>query len=170
MRGYPDRQGPVRHTTPFTPVRRVEQEDQKGCFLACLAMAEGVEYKDIVKRLSEDDMHYVRQNGLTGLVMKDVLKKLGWIEYYNYRWIPGFTGGMSFYVIPWSFDRPAIFQIDSINFEGEQHLVYWDGRTLFDPSPLKQATLLEIGTKGVNNAFLISPWLREDLKKVREVP
>jgi len=39
--------------------------------------------------------------------------------------------------------RRALIQVPSLNFGGEQHVVYWDGSSLFDPSTKNQYDKLE---------------------------
>lgn len=138
----------------------VEQQEGLDCFVACAAMAEGTTYEDIAARLGKEKMDVIKELGTYGRLLDSCLDTLGWVRDVDYRAARGFTGHYSFQTLYWLFERPAILQVESINFENESHLVYWDGKKILDPSKLKKYTTEDL-SKGCQNAWLFRPNFRD---------
>ncbi len=44
---------------------------------------------------------------------------------------------MNSFGAPLLWGRRALVQVKSKNYEGQSHMVFWNGRKVFDPSPLR---------------------------------
>ena len=113
--------------------KRIVQEDFFGCAVACLAMAVGVDYKTMRKEVGRywAAVHpFDRYDGLDHKDEEIILYIFGY-RLLGARAIKGrdlrsYVGNL-----------PAILTVPSLNVMEHFHAVYWDGKKVHDPSPLK---------------------------------
>lgn len=129
----------------------VQQRHQNDCFLCCLAMACATTYEAASEKWGDDFVSRIGRDGLYGKSDIDTaFAALGLQRDVHFRayLCPGAfaTGelGAEFAVVPTTaklkqliWGRRALVQVKSKNFEGKSHMLYWDGRAVFDPSRLK---------------------------------
>jgi len=131
--------------------QRYEGDKQrKDCFLCSAAMAAGVDYDTAWSRL-EDDLRQAlgpSGRGPQGDQCDRILKHLGFDrvmvparrgpptdepgDFWVLFMLPEYATHGFLRNILWG--RRALIQVPSKNYAGEHHIVYWDGRALFDPS------------------------------------
>jgi hypothetical protein len=121
----------------------VTQRHNHDCFLCCLAMALELPYEEIVRRLPADRAARMQQTGADSADMREVPELLGFKLGYSACWllIAGRTVEQrdakvrAYKATLWG--RRAIVQVESINYPGDAHLVFWDGHELHDPTTKK---------------------------------
>jgi len=106
----------------------IKQKDENGCGIACLAMWLGMEYEEVRDQYFDDGRFEDR--GLTDWDMWRVFS-FHHVPIKKWRWkgIEELQG--------WK----AILGVESLNYPGAYHYVYWDGEELHDPSPGKTYTV-----------------------------
>lgn len=110
----------------------VSQRRTYDCVLACLAMATGKNYEDLWPQEfcdAVEDAKGTSKNGLhdRALELAGLERGKDYISVYCGGFQPGLLRQML-----WG--RRACIQVPSLNHEGAQHFVYWDGFQLHDPS------------------------------------
>jgi hypothetical protein len=123
---------------------------RKDCFLCSAAMAAGLEYDAAWERLSDDLRACLApdQRGPQGDQCDQILSRLGFErvrvgartgdpssapgDYFVLFMMPEYATTGFLRNILWG--RRALVQVPSKNYPGEQHIIYWDGRELHDPS------------------------------------
>lgn len=114
----------------------IKQRAEKDCFLCCLAMAIGVTYEEMQRRLGTKFVEHVCKSGLVG--RRDIERAfggMGLIDQLHYRVLfilPEYASTGFIRNILWG--RRACFQVRSKNYAGEHHIVFWNGEMLHDPS------------------------------------
>lgn len=128
----------------------IKQRYEQDCFLCCLAMAAGLPYDEALAKWGAEFVEHVSQNGLVGRIhIERAFSAIGLVRDDNYRTVIGIIPGNSdsqtaptFRDVLWG--RRACVQVPSKNYAGRYHIVFWDGRELHDPSPLKTYTWSEV--------------------------
>jgi len=123
-------------------VELVRQRCLTDCGVCCLAMASGRPYEDVLAAIGDA---YDPEKGMryTG----DALKRLG----FAYTFENGEAVGdivvrrRGFEISPEYFramawGRRALLSVPSLNRENAWHMIYWDGRHVFDPSTARTYT------------------------------
>lgn len=132
----------------------VQQRAKNDCFLCCLIMAVGTSYEFAITLWGEEFVAKVSADGLYG--RPDIDRAFGEMGMHRDVDFKSFLGQASlepavheFAAAPghmkallWG--RRALVQVKSKNYEGQSHIVYWDGVELFDPSPLQTYTWDEV--------------------------
>jgi hypothetical protein len=130
---------------------RIQQQNYKGCAIACLAMAAGVSYDEMF-RVVEVYFDAIRpRDGYDGMNDEDERQIL---LHFGFRMMPvrRFGDGLRAYVG----NNPAILCVPSINMPTYNHAVFWTGRELHDPSPYKKYSA-EAAWKVAIYANIITP-------------
>lgn len=116
-----------------------QKPEAKDCFLACMAMACGLTYEDVADRFGEGLTKQVQERGLYGREnIATAFASLDIADEVDYQLL--YCGkGMdlppsSQFVREMLWQRKAIIQVKSKNVPNGMHMVYWDGKQLFDPS------------------------------------
>lgn len=141
----------VAQPTPEPIKQRFDGDDQrKDCFLCSAAMAAGVSYDEAWNAL-DDDLRACfapEAKGPMGDQCDKVLSALGFErvrvgartgdpasapgDYFVLFMLPEYATSGFLRNVLWG--RRALLQVPSKNYAGEQHIIYWDGRELHDPS------------------------------------
>lgn len=119
----------------------IKQRTARDCFLCCAAMLAGISYDELVRKVSEETIKRIQERGTYSDDIYEVFKKLGLQWGFHYTTISHPNDKESAdYVSPSAarrllWGRKAMIQAKSITgkFEGEFHMLYWDGRNLHDP-------------------------------------
>lgn len=125
-------------------------EQRKDCFLCSAAMAAGITYEQAWDAL-DDTLRACfgpKGRGPMGDQCDKILSKLGFErvrvgartgdpssapgDYFVLFMLPEYATSGFLRNVLWG--RRALLQVPSKNYPGEQHIIYWDGRELFDPS------------------------------------
>lgn len=119
--------------------RLIQQEDDYGCAIACLAMAAEMSYADMRREVQEYWETFRPLEKYKGLGFDDdaiILYKLG------YRMFPiRRPQDMKPLTIKKFIGRArALVTVPSINVPGLYHALFWDGEYMHDPSKLKTYT------------------------------
>jgi len=126
-------------------MKRVVQKDTWSCFACVAAMITGQEVENVFDFVGHDGSGYSEESTHPD-------KRIGfdWVEIIKYLIEYRFTvGTWSLFDPPFNLhgydkiqfeidisDCPAILEVPSDRLGGEcTHVVYWDGKNLFDPSP-----------------------------------
>lgn len=137
-----------------TPMKAAEptirQRHEQDCFLCCIAMAIGMSYERAALRWGDELVNHVANSGLVG--SKNIEKAFGSVglqrdrDYTTvYAQIPGHAAWETAAEIKkFLWGRRACIQVESKNYRGRFHIIYWDGKELHDPSPLKTYTWHEV--------------------------
>lgn len=140
----------------LTPIKQRFDGDlqRKDCFLCCAAMAAGMEYDHAWSRLDDTLLACFASDGRgpMGEQCDHVLARLGFErvrvgartgdptaalgDYFVLFMLPEYATTVFLRNMLWG--RRALVQVPSKNYPGEQHIIYWDGRTLHDPSNKRQ--------------------------------
>lgn len=119
---------------------------RKDCFLCCAAMAAGKSYDDSWGALTDDLREVMHVRGPKDKECAEVLRLLGLGEairdYTILFRLPEF--GTVGFMRNMLWGRRAMIQVPSKNYDGEMHIVYWDGRELHDPSNLRLYAWIEV--------------------------
>lgn len=115
-------------------------KQRKDCFLCCAAMALGLTYDEAWRRAGDLQPVFLSDGkGPRDKQCDLLLLRLGGLErnvdYHVLFMMPEYATPGFLRNILWG--RRALAQVPSKNFAGEQHIVYWDGRGLHDPSNLR---------------------------------
>jgi hypothetical protein len=133
----------------------VKQRSERDCYLCCVAMAVNVPYENICTDLTRAELSEMSIRGTVGDLIDRVWAIVGMRRDLDFR--SGFYGHLSTLdpkygpstIRDFLWGRRALIQVPSLNFEGEMHIVYWDGFSLFDPSTkLKYEKLEELPMTG----------------------
>lgn len=114
----------------------IKQRFDKDCALCCLAMILGISYEEAYE--AQGDLgDLLRTRGPYGKEFVNLFANLGLvpdIEYKTLFLLPEYCNDTFLQNALWG--RPALIEVRSKNYgkSGEKHIVYWDGRELFDPS------------------------------------
>lgn len=116
----------------------VQQRTNTDCVICCLAMLTARRYEDV--RQAVGDV-YCPERGLRD--EGAALERLGFSSAFKNGHAVGdfvcrYRGPLSpefFREFAWK--RRALLSVPSLNFEGQWHMVYFDGTDVFDPSSLK---------------------------------
>jgi ABC-type bacteriocin/lantibiotic exporter with double-glycine peptidase domain len=109
----------------------VKQKGESDCVLASLAMATGRPYSSLFKPAFRKKIEAA--NGCYDSTLKEALKMAGFVEGKNALSI--WTQDLDKkYVQALIWKRKALIQVVSLNYAGGEHMIYWDGKELFDPS------------------------------------
>lgn len=110
-----------------------KQRSRYDCILACIAMVAQKPYEDLwsPEILATCD----EKKGVYGERVDEAFKVAGFERNVDYWLVPI----PDFVVTSWFLKgllkgRRAVLQVPSINNEGAQHALYWDGETITDPS------------------------------------
>lgn len=124
----------------------IKQRADRDCFLCCLAMAIGVTYTEVNRRLGAHFIAHVCANGLVGSKDLDTaFGGLGLMPELHYKVLfilPEYVATGFLRNVLWG--RRACIQVRSKNYAGEHHIVYWDGEALHDPSNKNTYKWLEV--------------------------
>lgn len=124
-------------------MRTLKQLRDYDCAYACMMMLVGMPYTtETAKNMwGVTALHLTDENkGLHGTNFFKALDRVGLP--YKYTMMSPQFGSLSFLrFMLWG--RRALLQVNSKNVQGVQHLVYWDGQKLRDPSNLICYTSLE---------------------------
>lgn len=117
----------------------VRQREKSDCVIACLAMLTSRDYDDVKSAVGD---LYTPDVGVRPEY--EALKRLGFVEEMD---LPKIEGDFKCYHCPYPISaiffrqllwgRKCLLSVPSLNIEGQWHMVYYDGRTVFDPSPKK---------------------------------
>ncbi len=118
----------------------VEQREKSDCAICCIAMATGLSYEEVMAAAGD-----AYQPGKGTNREYEILQRLG----YKYTFERGEPVGdivarhRDWCISPEFFrsmlwGRRALVSVPSVNFAGGHHMVYWDGRRIWDPSRLKR--------------------------------
>jgi hypothetical protein len=116
----------------------VQQRNLTDCVICSLAMATDLSYETVLEKVG--DLYDIKE----GLRYESkALNRLGFSnEYENGQSIGDFTTYYrGFYISPEFFlstawGRRALLSVPSLNFAGKWHMLYVDGRKVYDPSTL----------------------------------
>lgn len=112
----------------------VKQKDDYDCALCAFTMAAGNNYDAIREKLGPEFIADVQtRKGSYGEHLQRILEVNGF-DYW--KLIPLYVTDEIRRTKQWIWGRRAVLQVPSLNHEGRQHLVYWDGVRLYDPSNL----------------------------------
>jgi hypothetical protein len=118
----------------------VKQRADKDCYLCGLCMALGISYERMTELIGADFVAELQNNGTFGTNVVKLHRLLGLIQGVNiqtiYRHAPtstGHRGSSLHFTLQSLWGRRALLQVRSLNYDSD-HLVYWDGQTLYDPS------------------------------------
>ena len=124
---------------------------RKDCFLCCAVMAAGADYDAIWSLLDDQVRTAISTTGAFGNHCNHILELLKFErmqvgartgnptdepgDYYVLFILPEYATTGFLRNMLWG--RRALIQVPSKNYKGEQHIIYWDGAALFDPSNLR---------------------------------
>jgi hypothetical protein len=117
-----------------------KQKHASDCALACLAMISG---KDYDKIFSKKLIKAIEKAGTaTGDNLDSAYVAAGYIKDKTYKVIYTAQDNVNT-VQTMIWKRKALLQVDSLNYEGGMHLIYWNGEELIDPSNLQTYKFLK---------------------------
>lgn len=107
----------------------IKQRTGNDCALAAIAMAAGCTSWD--QLWSDEDLVPIKDRGVGDLTLW--LARAGYQRNVHYKGI--YVHGLSYHedLVGLLWRRRALLSVHSLNNEGN-HMVYWDGQELFDPS------------------------------------
>jgi hypothetical protein len=113
----------------------IEQRTDSDCVFVCVAMAFGLSYEQLQEKCGAAFMLLMEGKGCDDRMQRALLTAAGKkegddyvIRHFGLNWCSlGFAKNML-----WG--RRAIVTVRSKNFDDSQHVVYWDGKAMFDPS------------------------------------
>lgn len=148
------RQSPAETVSHKVKQRFDDGQQRKDCFLCSAAMAAGVDYDTAWAALDDTLRTCLGPSGKgpIGDQCDQILTRLGLDrvrvgartgdpsaaagDYYVLFMMPEYATSGFLRNVLWG--RRALLQVPSKNYAGEQHIVYWDGRALHDPSNLRE--------------------------------
>lgn len=109
----------------------ITQVSSSDCALASMAMAAG--HTHLFQVWTQEDVDtLVKNRGMSD--EEPYMKRLGWNRRIHYRTVYTYGERMDNYkTMLWL--RPALLSVHSLNIDGSNHMVYWDGEKVWDPSP-----------------------------------
>lgn len=122
----------------------VQQRSATDCVICCLAMLTGLSWDDVMAAVCD---LYRPDEGIRN--EHEALKRLGYDSAYeNGHPVGDFVVRNRGIFAPEAFrnfawGRRALLSVPSLNIAGGLHMVYYDGATVFDPSPLKSYNRFE---------------------------
>lgn len=116
----------------------VKQITPSDCFAACVAMALGMRYSVLRRKMGRALWDKIRKHGTGFQDTKALLAKCG-LHYEHDYWVyfPSNHLVQTHFLRVLLNGRRAIVSVNSKNNRDGQHAIYWDGARLFDPSPRK---------------------------------
>jgi len=109
----------------------VKQKGESDCVLASLAMVTGRPYSSMFKPAFRAKIEAER--GCCNDLFKQAMKLAGLVEGENVKCVYTQNLDKSFIqALVWK--RKAMIQVTSLNIAKGEHMIYWDGQELFDPS------------------------------------
>lgn len=110
----------------------VKQRTNCDCALAVLSMASGREYDDLYD--AEFCARIEAAKTCTGDDLIEAYRRAGFEKGKNLREIYVGQGQSMPVVRQMIWGRKAMIQVPSLNYEGVEHFIYWNGREILDPS------------------------------------
>lgn len=130
---------------------RIVQKSGNDCVLAALAMAAGK--KSWEEAWTEVDLQEVIKSKGVGDI-DPWMQRLGYEHRKDY--ITVYVHGDSMEMVQrFLWKRRALLSVHSLNIKGGNHMVYWDGDIIHDPSP--ERTYLHIESCIINRAIIFTP-------------
>lgn len=130
---------------------RIVQKSGNDCVLAALAMAAGK--KSWEEAWTEVDLQEVIKTKGVGDI-DPWMHRLGYEHRKDY--ITVYVHGDSMEMVQkFLWKRRALLSVHSLNIKGGNHMVYWDGDIIHDPSP--ERTYLHIESCIINRAIIFTP-------------
>lgn len=133
----------------------IQQRGNHDCSLASIAMALG--YSEWEACWTDVDLEEVVAsrgvNDIEPWLLKKGLKRLEhWIEVHTY-------GDRNHHVAAMLWHRPALVSIASLNERHGGHMVYWDGRTVWDPQSGREGRLALkfLESASISRVVLLNP-------------
>lgn len=132
----------------------VKQRSEFDCVLACLAMASEKDYDSI---FDEDFRQRIEiSRTCSGDNLDEAIARAGFIKSETVKCV--YVLNTNIHIIrQMLWKRKAMLQVDSLNYESGQHMVYWDGNELHDPSNKLSYTWL-------THLHPVYVWIFEELK------
>lgn len=109
----------------------VKQRATYDCVLAVLAMASGKPYEEMFDPAFCQIVEQATK--CSGDNLDEAYKRAGFINGEN-MWIVYFGNNEPRLARQMLMGRRAMIQVPSLNHEGAEHMIYWDGRQILDPS------------------------------------
>ena len=121
------------------------QRIDRDCYICCVAMATSKTYEEVSWFLTEFEWEVIEKRGTYGDTLDRLWKAVGYTKGEDFVsiFVSEYELHSTSQLMPkmlWG--RRALLQVKSLNFEGESHMVYWDGHTLHDPSNKRQYSSL----------------------------
>lgn len=111
----------------------IKQRMRTDCAICTIAMAIGRPYEDVMTAALQSDAWHP-EKGMRAEYK--VLERLGFKQMANFRVMH--RGPLApEYFLHFSWGRPSILAVPSLNLEGMFHSVYWTGSDLLDPCTSK---------------------------------
>lgn len=128
----------------------IKQITPHDCWPTCLAMALGITHAKMRATIGKTLWQEVKKNGSQYDVKKKMLAKFNLHQNHDY-WVlfPSSNHVASYFLRNILAGRRAIISVMSKNVRDGHHAIYWDGSTLFDPSPRNVYTWEEVEAHGV---------------------
>jgi hypothetical protein len=112
-------------------IKVVKQRAVSDCVLACLAMASGKDYTTIFSKKLIKSIE--KAGGAHGDTLDQAYSAAGYVKDKTYTDVYTAQANVStIKALIWK--RKAMLQVDSLNFDGGMHLIFWDGDKIIDPS------------------------------------
>ena len=110
----------------------VQQRTQYDCALACLAMVSGKPYDELWD--AEFCERIEKATTCTDEDLVEAYRRAGFERDKNMRSVYVGQNVNPIIVRALIWGRRAMIQVPSLNHEGSEHFVFWDGRRILDPS------------------------------------
>lgn len=107
-----------------------KQRGKYDCLLACLSMATDREYESLWPVSFCEEIETAKGTYNDNIAIAFSFANLPYKSIYT-----GMLPKNGIYAFLWK--RRAILQVPSLNYEDAQHMVYWDGENIKDPSNLQ---------------------------------
>jgi hypothetical protein len=104
----------------------IRQRNENDCTLAAIAMSINVPYETV---WTPEDVEKVVKDQGTGDIEPWMTKASYTREDYHTVYIYAATET----IVPLLWERRALISIASLNNENSNHMIYWDGKSVFDP-------------------------------------
>lgn len=118
--------------------KMIKQRGTTDCSVATVAMAADVPYETVLEKTPADVVEILLSKGCLDKHMSAMLNALGYENFVDYeRRIFSCHYATTSFTRNMLWGRRAILTVMSKNVRDGQHNIYWDGRQLFDPSPLQ---------------------------------
>ncbi len=111
----------------------IKQRMPTDCAICTIAMATGRPYEDVMTAALQSEAWHP-DKGMRAEYR--VLEQLGFQQMKNFRLMHRGVLAPEFF-LHFTWERPSILAVPSLNVEGLFHSVYWTGSALFDPCTLK---------------------------------